>query len=166
MEGFFAACRSPHSNLSTHHPLLPSSSLPSAVKSGEVRSQVRRGVESPPPPFSTLLLSCPFVQSIRSWPSSRLRVSSDTLVYRWYHRSWLQPLSFYPSPAAKITSARSSSRLATAFRIREETPLSEAPRWVFRVQPATRQPTLLSARDRSLSFPVSFAHACLLYLIV
>lgn len=22
----------------------------------------------------------------------------DTLVYWWYHRSWLQPLSFYPSP--------------------------------------------------------------------
>lgn len=70
-----------------------------------------------------------FVPRIRCRPL-RVFKRPDTLVYRWYHRSWLQPLSFYPSPTGGEDNIGSPHGLlfssllsgSPALRIREERP--------------------------------------------
>lgn len=70
-----------------------------------------------------------FVPRIRCRPLRGFK-RPDTLVYRWYHRSWLQPLSFYPSPTGGEDNIGSPHGLlfssllsgSPALRIREERP--------------------------------------------
>lgn len=90
-EVFFTACWSPHSDL----PLpSPHERPPSSLS----RRFFLYGLPSTlPSPSSLPLPRRPFVARIRCRPLRGFK-RPDTLVHRWYHRSWLQPLSFYPSP--------------------------------------------------------------------